>query len=167
MVETFRQFSIQDCFLDIETTGLSHYYDEVTLVVGMYDGQDVNTITPLFAYCRSIWICDTCSDVWAIPADSKKSSTDSGSAGLRVSKARLCHHRKLPRWSSRYHSSWNPAPYFYLADAIRRTREEQRIVPRIGGGLDQSLSHMQLIQDTTQSRNPRHVSKKQTEQKTN
>jgi uncharacterized protein YprB with RNaseH-like and TPR domain len=45
MVETFRQFSIQDCFLDIETTGLSHYYDEVTLVVGMYDGQDVNTIT--------------------------------------------------------------------------------------------------------------------------
>jgi hypothetical protein len=83
-------------FLDIETTGLSLYYDEVTLVVGMYDGQDVNTITPLFAYCRSIWICDTCSDVWAIPADSKKSSTDSGSAGLRVSKARLCRHRKLP-----------------------------------------------------------------------
>jgi uncharacterized protein YprB with RNaseH-like and TPR domain/predicted nuclease with RNAse H fold len=30
-------------FLDIETTGLSHYYDDIT-IVGLYDGQDVETL---------------------------------------------------------------------------------------------------------------------------
>ena len=35
-------FQSKIVFLDIETTGLSHYYDEITLV-GLYDGQDVET----------------------------------------------------------------------------------------------------------------------------
>lgn len=36
-------FESKIVFLDIETTGLSHYYDEITLV-GLYDGQRVETL---------------------------------------------------------------------------------------------------------------------------
>jgi uncharacterized protein YprB with RNaseH-like and TPR domain/predicted nuclease with RNAse H fold len=36
-------FQSKVVFLDIETTGLSHYYDEITLV-GLYDGQEVETL---------------------------------------------------------------------------------------------------------------------------
>lgn len=36
------QFEKKTVFLDIETTGLSHYYDEVT-IVGLYDGRQVQT----------------------------------------------------------------------------------------------------------------------------
>ena len=36
-------FDSKMVFLDIETTGLSNYYDEITLV-GLYDGQRVETL---------------------------------------------------------------------------------------------------------------------------
>ena len=41
-------------FLDIETTGLSHYYDDVTMV-GLYDGKRVETLMPdiILIDCRS------------------------------------------------------------------------------------------------------------------
>src|SRR5262249_5382427 len=41
----YPHFRAKAAFLDIETTGLSHYYDEVT-VVGLFDGRRV---TPLLA----------------------------------------------------------------------------------------------------------------------
>ena len=39
----YPNFESKAVFLDIETTGLSHYYDEITLV-GLYDGQRVKTL---------------------------------------------------------------------------------------------------------------------------
>ncbi len=39
----YPNFESKAVFLDIETTGLSHYYDEITLV-GLYDGRRVRTL---------------------------------------------------------------------------------------------------------------------------
>lgn len=39
----YPNFESKAVFLDIETTGLSHYYDEIT-VVGLYDGKRVKTL---------------------------------------------------------------------------------------------------------------------------
>jgi predicted nuclease with RNAse H fold len=39
----YSNFAPKTVFLDIETTGLSHYYDEIT-VVGLYDGKQVTTL---------------------------------------------------------------------------------------------------------------------------
>jgi len=39
----YPNFESKAVFLDIETTGLSHYYDEIT-VVGLYDGKQVRTL---------------------------------------------------------------------------------------------------------------------------
>lgn len=39
----YPNFESKAVFLDIETTGLSHYYDEITLV-GLYDGKQVKTL---------------------------------------------------------------------------------------------------------------------------
>lgn len=39
----YTKFESKCVFLDIETTGLSHYYDEIT-VVGLYDGKKVKTL---------------------------------------------------------------------------------------------------------------------------
>lgn len=39
----YPSFQAKAVFLDIETTGLSHYYDDIT-VVGLYDGQRVTTL---------------------------------------------------------------------------------------------------------------------------
>lgn len=39
----YPNFESKAVFLDIETTGLSHYYDEIT-VVGLYDGKRVQTL---------------------------------------------------------------------------------------------------------------------------
>ena len=39
----YPSFESKAVFLDIETTGLSHYYDEIT-VVGLYDGKRVKTL---------------------------------------------------------------------------------------------------------------------------
>lgn len=39
----YPNFETKAVFLDIETTGLSHYYDEIT-VVGLYDGKRVKTL---------------------------------------------------------------------------------------------------------------------------
>ncbi len=39
----YPSFESRAVFLDIETTGLSHYYDDITLV-GLYDGQRVTTL---------------------------------------------------------------------------------------------------------------------------
>lgn len=39
----YPNFESKAVFLDIETTGLSHYYDEITLV-GLYDGKRVETL---------------------------------------------------------------------------------------------------------------------------